>query len=193
MYEAAVFLAEGFEEIEALSVIDILRRGCCEVISVSLTGGAYVTGSRAITVKADTAFEAFSQTPVPSEAALILPGGPGTANLKTHSPLRALLKQHNAAGGRIAAICAAPSVLGALGLLNGKKAVCYPGFEPELEGALIGENAVETDGNITTSKGPLTAAVFAFELLRILKGEAVSEKIRGQMREAALKEYYANA
>jgi 4-methyl-5(b-hydroxyethyl)-thiazole monophosphate biosynthesis len=101
---------------------------------------------------------------------LVLPGGPGTANYKNHEPLLNLLRKHNADGGKIAAICAAPTVLGMLGLLSDKTAVCYPSCEPQLNAAKISEKITVTDKNITTSKGPATSAEFALELVRIIKG-----------------------
>ena len=110
---------------------------------------------------------------------LVLPGGmPGTLHLGEHQGLAKLLGDFNARGKRIAAICAAPSVLGGLGLLKGKKAVCYPGFEDKLTGAAVETKEVVTDGNITTSRGLGTAIPFALELISLLFGEEKAEEIR---------------
>jgi 4-methyl-5(b-hydroxyethyl)-thiazole monophosphate biosynthesis len=121
---------------------------------------------------------------------LILPGGPGTTKYRQHESFLRMLNEHHSSGGCIAAICAAPSVLGMLGLLRGKRAVCFPGFEAALEGAIISNRAVETDGNIITSKGAGTALLFAFQILRVLKGAETVETVRGQIQEPALREAY---
>ena len=182
MYEAIIFLTEGFEEIEAVTVIDVLRRGGCIAASVSLTGAQYVAGAQNIIVKADMTFTSFIRNAAwSSETVIVLPGGRGTVNYKTNKPFLDLLVRHHEAGGRIAAICAAPSVLGMLGLLENKTAVCYPGFENELTGARIGSNDVETDGPIVTSKGPATSLAFAFEVLKQIKGTEVMEQVKGRM------------
>lgn len=202
MAEAFVFLTDGFEEVEALTVLDVLRRGGCEVLSVSLTGRECVTGSHRIAVLADTLFDTQfnilldTQSNHPcaqdcdANTMLILPGGPGTADYGKHDAFLRLLQEHHRRGGRIAAICAAPSVLGGLGLLHGKTAVCYPSFEPQLTGAVIGRRCVESDGMIITSKGPATALLFALEVLCALKGPAVMESVREQMLEPLLKDAY---
>ncbi len=179
MYEAYLFLTGRFEEMEAVAPIDILRRGGVELATVSLTGGLTVTGSHNIPVAADLLFE--DAGIVPGEGMLILPGGPGTANYKEHAPLLALLKAHHAAGRRLAAICAAPSVLGMLGILEGRAACCYPGYEPELTGADVCYDNVVTDGNVTTSRSAATAFQFGIELLRVVKGEGEAERVRASM------------
>ena len=175
MSNVKVFLAEGFEEIEALSVVDFLRRADIEVDMVSILDELTVTGAHGIKVTADTTFNKMT-----SDAdMLVLPGGmPGTIYLKEHVGLKELLIKHNSEGKRIAAICAAPTVLGSHGILKGHKAVCYPGMEDGLCCEYAGEVKVVTDGNITTSKGPGTAIWFALELIELLKGKEVSEKIR---------------
>lgn len=193
MHEAIIFLTTGFEEIEALTVLDVLRRGGCDAVSVSLAGGeAWVSGSHGITVKADMTYEALcEESHVSTATLLVLPGGPGTAAYHNHAPMLELLKTHHQAGGRIAAICAAPSVLGRLGILEGKTTVCYPSFEAELAGAKIGSKAVEQDGNIITSKGPATALLFALAVLREIKGRDVCKQVRRQMLEPQLRRAYA--
>lgn len=145
-----VFLANGFEEIEALAPVDILRRAELEVKTVGV-GGKTITGSHGITVTAD--IEEKDVTTDDMEL-MILPGGmPGTLNLEK-SPIVTTCAEYCAKNDiYLAAICAAPSVLGHLGLLNGKEAICFPGFEGELKGATISENPVCVDGKIVTAKG----------------------------------------
>lgn len=175
MSEVYIFLADGFEEIEGLTVADLLRRAGISVKTVSVTGSLSVTGSHQITVAADLLFE---DADFNDASLLVLPGGgPGTRHLKEHGRLAALLKETAAQGGRIAAICAAPSVLGGLSLLRGHRAVCYPGFENELEGAIVSDNPVEVSGNFTTSRGLGTAIPFALSLISQLKGREEADRI----------------
>ncbi len=165
MKESYVFLAEGFEEIEALTVVDILRRVNIAVKTVSITGEYKVTGSHGIVVSAD---KLISNVKLNDAALLVLPGGmPGTLNLKECEPLMDMVKQFAETNRRIAAICAAPTILGELSLLKDKTACCYPGMEGQLTGAKISKDEVVTDGNITTSRGLGTAIPFALELVRI--------------------------
>jgi 4-methyl-5(b-hydroxyethyl)-thiazole monophosphate biosynthesis len=172
-----VFLAEGFEEIEALTPVDILRRAGIEVKTVGVTGKS-VRGSHGILVSADLEFADWNDA---NPEALILPGGmPGTRNLGASQKLCELLvSQKNTA--LICAICAAPSVLGKLGLLNGKKATCFPGFEQELLGAQVQPVGVVTDGNIITGKGAGVAAEFAFAIVEKVKGKQEAEALRNTM------------
>ncbi|MDR0272619.1 MAG: DJ-1/PfpI family protein, partial [Clostridiales bacterium] len=174
MYEAIVFFVDGFEEIEAITTLDILRRGNVNVVSVSLTGNHEVTGSHDITVKTDMVLDGLHDI---QGSMLILPGGPGTATYKKHKLFLELLRLHNSEGGRIAAICAAPTVLGVLKILENKTAVCYPTCEDDLHAKKIGQLSTITDGNITTSKGPGTSADFALELVRILKGDSKAAEV----------------
>jgi len=165
MKKAYVFLATGFEEIEAIGTIDVLRRGNIETISVSITGEYNVTGAHGIVVKADILF---NDADFSDADALVLPGGmPGSNNLNDFSPLKEQLVSQYNKGKLVAAICAAPLVLGGLGLLEGKKATCYPSFEPTLTGATATSEATETDGNVITGKGP--GLVFDFALAIISK------------------------
>ena len=159
------FLTDGFETVEALAVIDILRRAGIEVETVSITGNEQVCSAQNITVKADTLFKA---QPVRKEDVLFLPGGPGHKQYNECKPLLELLEKHHAEGGRIAAICAAPSVLGAAGLLEGRHATCHPGFEEKLTGAITSEDAVVVDGNIITSRGMGTAIDFGLAIVDCL-------------------------
>ena len=175
MSKACIFLADGFEEIEGLTVVDILRRAGVEIHMVSITGETKVTGSHGIEIKCDTCIgqENFSETEL-----FVLPGGmPGTKNLGACKALTELLTASFEAGKKLAAICAAPSILGDMGILKGKRAVCYPGFEDRLEGATVTENPVEVDGNITTSRGMGTAIPFALAMIARFKGEEEAEKI----------------
>lgn len=175
MANVYVFTADGFEEIEGLTVVDLMRRAGAQVQMVSISDGLAVKGSHGIEIKADTFFEDvdFGQADL-----LVLPGGmPGTLHLGEHQGLTKLLTETAAQGKRVAAICAAPSVLGGLGLLKGKRAVCYPGFEDKLTGAQVGTEEVVTDGNITTSRGLGTAILFALELISLLFGQEKAEEI----------------
>lgn len=168
-----VILAEGFEEIEALAQIDVLRRAGIDVMSASVAG-EYVTGAHGITVKSDiTVDEALS---LGDAQGVILPGGmPGTTNIAKSEKAVELIKKVNSQGGLVAAICAAPSCLGALGILKGKKATCYPGFENALDGAEILYDDVVADGNVITSRGPGTAIKF---------GLCLAERITGKSQKA---------
>lgn len=181
MAKVYVFLADGFEDIEALAPIDILRRGGVEVVTVGIMGTNEVISAHGVTVLADVPFEFagdFSDADI-----LMLPGGmPGAANLNEHAGVKDALMRQNAAGKRIGAICAAPMVLGGLGLLRGKQATCYPGFEQYLEGAEYTADLCTVDGNITTGEGPAAAFPYGYELLRQLKGEEIVAELQEGMR-----------
>lgn len=170
------FLADGLEEVECLAAMDVLKRGGVKVTLVSVNGTCTVIGSHGFSIGTDREFSQID----PSQAdVLFLPGGmPGTTNLENHEGLSAALKDAAAKNRRIAAICAAPSVLGKLGILDGKKATCYPGFEEYLHGALHVEDGVVTDGNVTTARGLGYALDLGLELLRLLKGETVSNQVK---------------
>ena len=172
-----VFLAEGFEEIEALTPVDYLRRAGIEVTTVSVTAvnGRTVTGSHGIPVTADAALEELVIEDAPE--ALFLPGGmPGTKNLGASRKLCGLLTDRFEKGSLIAAICAAPSVLGDLGILKGKKATCFPGFEDRLTGAEVGGRAV-LDGNVLTGCSAGAAEEFTLKFIEALRGKEAAEKI----------------
>lgn len=175
-----VLLAEGFEEIEAISVIDILRRGGVEVVTVSIGNSLFVHGAHHIKVEADRLIK---EVELESDIkAVVLPGGmPGTTHLDESKDVDRLLNEAIKKGLLVAAVCAAPLVLGKRGFLKGKRATCYPGFENYLKGAEVSENRVEHDGNIITSKGAGTAAFFAFEILKVLKNETIADKVRTSM------------
>ncbi|MBQ9596133.1 MAG: DJ-1/PfpI family protein, partial [Synergistaceae bacterium] len=172
MKTAAVFLTDGFEETEALTTVDILRRGGVVVTTASLTGLQEVISKNKIPVRADSMFETVKDT---NFDMIILPGG--TLEIANHEGLQELIKKYHSEGKLIAAICAAPAALGKAGVLAGKTAVCYPGLESHLKGANIGKNIVETDGNITTAKGPAVTPFFALKLLEILEGKAMSNEV----------------
>lgn len=162
-------LADGFEEAAALVPLDLLRRAGLEVVTVGI-GGNTATGSHGVTFACDLCAEKADPS---APDMLILPGGmPGTTNLDASEFVDRTIREVQNKGGRLAAICAAPLILGRRGLLEGKHAVCYPGFEKELRGATVSENAgVITDGKITTAKGMGVAFEFGLELVRLLCGE----------------------
>lgn len=173
------FLAEGFEDIEALAPLDILRRGGVEVVTVSITDDLLVTTAHGVTVVADASI---ADVDLSDADMLVLPGGmPGAKNLLECKEVGdALLRQH-AEGKLVAAICAAPMVLGHLGLLNGRRATCYPGFESHLTGAEYTAEKVTVDGNITTGRGPGAAMAFGYQLLSNFVDEAVVEGLKEGM------------
>lgn len=171
-----MFLAPGFEEIEAIATLDILRRAEINVKTVGINA-EYITGAHGITIKADTTN--FCEEDID---AIILPGGmPGTLNLNesdiVNSAIDICLKKNS----YIFAICAAPSILGERGLLKGKNAVCYPGFEDQLHGANILSESVCQDGKIITAKGPGAAIDFAFKIVEIFKSKGVASNIKSSM------------
>ena len=165
MARVALFLIDGFEENEALTTVDILRRGEVDVTTVSLTGRAEVMSKHSIPVRADALFDDVKGQPFDM---LVIPGG--TTAYTEHEGLLDLVKRYDAEEKPLAAICAAPAVLGKAGILRGRRAVCYPGMESWLEGAVIGTEIVETDGRITTAKGPAVAPFFALRILEQLRG-----------------------
>lgn len=164
-----LFLAEGFEESEAVITLDVLRRGGLNVKSISITGELIVTGGHQISMVAD---ELFENIDFEDAQMLILPGGmPGTLNLQKHQPLMALLKTFHQQKRYIAAICAAPLILGELGLLENEQATCYPGFENYLKGAeCIGSKTVISH-HFVTSRGVVSALEFGLSIVRLLQGE----------------------
>ena len=169
-----VFLADGFEEIEGLTAVDVLRRAELEVRTVGV-GGRTVAGSHGIVVGTDLS----EQEVEPSEIEMIvLPGGmPGTLNLERSQAVQAAIDFCAANDRWIAAICAAPSVFGRLGFLKGRRACCYPSFEEKLEGAEVVQEPVSVDGHIITSRGMGTAILFALKLTTLLCGEEKADEI----------------
>jgi 4-methyl-5(b-hydroxyethyl)-thiazole monophosphate biosynthesis len=159
----AVHLANGFEEIEAVSIIDVLRRADVDVSVVSVTGKLEVTGAHHLIVKADTLFEQVNYDEI---YMIVLPGGmPGASNLDAHIGLREMILKFNEANRQLAAICAAPMVYGNLGILKGKRAVCFPGFENYLKGAEVLSQPVVESENILTGNGPASAILFALKIV----------------------------
>ncbi|GHV88276.1 DJ-1 family protein [Spirochaetia bacterium] len=179
---AIVFLADGFEEVEAITPIDYLRRAGVDVITVSISDRRIVTGSHGIPVTADAVLADIAAAAGSSVYdAMLLPGGmPGAANLAASGGVGALLKGQAAAGRIVAAICASPAVvLSPLGLLAGRRFTCYPGMESTVTGATWSEERVVIDGNIVTSRGAGTAAEWAIALIGALVGKRDGEKVAG--------------
>lgn len=175
MKKACMFFAPGFEEVEALTVVDLLRRAGVEVTMVGAGGETMVEGSHKIAVRMD---RAFSEVDYGEVELLILPGGqPGTNNLKAAKAVTDLVLDFDKKGKMLAAICAAPTVFGGLGILKGRKATCYPGCEDGLTGAEVLTDRVVVDGHITTSRGVGTAISFALSLIGQLLGEEKAKKI----------------
>ena len=170
-----LFLANGFEEIEALCPLDLLRRAGVEVTTVGV-GGEMIRGSHGIVVQADMPDTMFMDA---NPEMIILPGGmPGSKNLDESRIVDAALKTAARKEAYIAAICAAPFVLGKRGLLEGKEAICYPGFEEQLTGAVISNKKVVRDSKIITAAGMGVALEFGLALVAALKGEDVADSIR---------------
>lgn len=174
-----LFIAPGFEEIEALASLDILKRCGLEVNTVAMTGKRLVLGAHGIPLMADSLFR---RSLVSDSHGFILPGGmPGAKNLMLHDGLRKSLIAHHQKGKLIAAICAAPMIIGELGFLEGKKATCYPGFENHLKGAYLTGDMVTVDGNIITGKGPGAASDFAFAIASHFVSEELIKRVRYEM------------
>ena len=173
--KVCIFLAEGFEEIEALTVVDILRRARIDTSLVSVTGEKQVISSHKITVLADLLFEEVNFTQVDM---IVLPGGmPGTLNLEAHEGLMEQVDKFYQEEKWLAAICAAPSIFGHKGMLVGKEACSYPDFENDLEGAIVVKNDVCVAGKIITSRGMGTAIPFALKICGQLLGEEMAKDI----------------
>ena len=170
-----LFLADGFEIIEALAPLDVLTRAGIDVKTVGVTG-ELVEASCGVKVKADMEIDDFDFYGV---EAVILPGGmPGTLNLENNATVQNAIDNAENIGALICAICAAPSILGHKGLLSGKEATCFPGFEDALEGAILSDKYVVRDGNIITARGAGVCIEFGLEIVRALKGGDAAESIR---------------
>ena len=176
-----VFLADGFEEIEALAPVDVMRRAGLSVTMVSVTDNTIVYGAHDIPVVSDAAFDELDYA---DASLLFLPGGlPGATNLETHEGLSKLLIEKSAQKDVIlSAICAAPLVLGSLGLLQGKQATCYPGFEHTMKGASYTASKVTCDGNIITACGPGAAWELGFTFVEHFCGKAKADELRQGMQ-----------
>lgn len=180
MKSICIFLAEGFEEMEALFPLDIMRRGGLSVKTVSVTGHRTVVSSHQVPVTADLLFEDLHEDDVEM---IVLPGGlPGATNLDAHAGLDRLITSFAAQRKPLAAICAAPMVLGKRGLLKGKNATCYPGFDTYLEGAHYTGNMIELTDNMILGKGPAAAPAFGFAILEKMAGaDKVAEVKKGML------------
>ena len=175
--KVAVLLAEGFETIEALTTVDILRRAGVECHTFA-TKNQEVTTSHHITLKADKVFN----EEIKEYDMVVLPGGmPGAVNLRDDEKVNEVVKQFYNEDKIVAAICAGPITFGKLGIVNGKNVTCYPGFEDELKGCNYKEELVVSDGNIITGRGPAAAVPFAFEILKHTKPEKVEEIKKGML------------
>ncbi len=172
-----VFLITGFEEIEAIATVDILRRAGLGVQTVSLTGEQVVAGSHGVAVGADALFEevSFGEADL-----LVVPGG--TPAYAEHEGLKKAVLAFYEKGGKVAAICASPMVFGVLGILRGRRATCYPGFEKYLEGAtLCTDLPVVIDGNVVTGRGPGLTVEFALTLVEVMAGKGKRDEIARQL------------
>jgi 4-methyl-5(b-hydroxyethyl)-thiazole monophosphate biosynthesis len=179
MAKVNVFFATGTEEVEALTVVDILRRAKVETEMISTTGDIYITGSHGITVKMDRLIDDVDD----SADMIVLPGGiPGVPNLLGNKQLNDIIYNYDKTDGKyLAAICAAPTIYGKLGLLKGKKASCYPGMEDGLVGADVQYDSVVRDGKYITSRGLGTAIPFALKLVSVLTDEKTSEQLAAKI------------
>lgn len=174
-----VFLADGFEIIEALAPVDMLTRAGIEVKTVGVTG-KLVNSSCGVQVASDMTIDEFDFYGV---EAIVLPGGmPGTLNLENNEKVQSAIDNAVNIDVPVCAICAAPSILGHKGLLNGKTAICFPGFEEALEGADISDDFVAVDGNFITAKGAGVCIDFGLEIVKKLRGEELAEQIKKQIQ-----------
>lgn len=171
-----LFLADGFEEIEAIAPIDIFRRADIKLTTVSISDSPIVTGAHNVKIFADILF---AELQYDNDSLLFLPGGlPGTTNLESHQGLKYLIQNHSTQGGKIAAICAAPSILGKMNLLDGKEAICYPGFEDTLLGSSISKSNIVKSGSVFTAKAAGLAIQFALDIVSDLKGKELANQIK---------------
>ena len=176
MSKLGIFMADGCEEIEGLTVVDLVRRAGIEIEMISVSGEKTVTGSHKIDFQTDVSK---ADADYASYDGIVLPGGmPGTTNLMEDDTVNRVIKEFATSGKLVAAICAAPSVLGNAGLLEGKKATCYPGVEGKLTGADFVTDPVAKDGNIITSRGLGTAIEFAAEIVAYLLDESTAKSLK---------------
>lgn len=178
MAKAYVFLAEGFETVEALAVVDILRRVKCQVVTVGV-GTEIITSAQNIPVKADEVLGDFEY----NDADIVfLPGGmPGTRNLEAESKVVEVVRRQYESGKIVTAICAAPSVFGHMGILEGRKATCFPGFENELSGAEFVDEKVVVDGNVITSRGMGTAIDLGLVLVEKICDKKTADELASKI------------
>ena len=173
------YIADGTEEIEALTMTDVLRRAGVEVVTVSINKTAEVIMSHGVRIICDTTV---AEADVNDADMLLLPGGmPGATNLNDCEAVRtAVLKQYEQ-GKKVGAICAAPLILGGLGILQGKRATCYPGFESQMTGATYTKELFTVDGNVITGEGPAATLPFSYAILEMLGKGAEAEQLRKGM------------
>ena len=176
MSRLGIFMADGCEEIEGLTVVELVRRAGIEIEMISVSGEKNVTGSHKIAFQTDVSK---ADADFASYDGIVLPGGmPGTTHLMEDDTVNRVIKEFATSGKLVAAICAAPSVLGNAGLLEGKKATCYPGVEGKLTGADFVTDPVTKDGNIITSRGLGTAIEFAAEIVAYLLDESAAKSLK---------------
>lgn len=175
MSRVSILLADGFEEIEAITIIDVLRRAEIEAVAVSVTGSLTVLGAHQIGVQADILLgDAVEQ----EWEMVVLPGGlPGSTTLRDQEDVQEFLRAHHDKDTPLAAICAAPIALAKAGILSGKRVTSYPAFSDQLGDVIYEERAVVQDGNLTTSRGPATAMEFALNLVEQLRGEGCAQPL----------------
>ena len=179
MSKLGIFMADGCEEIEGLTVVDLVRRAGIEIEMISVSGNDMVTGSHKIAFRTDVKK---ADADYASYDGIVLPGGmPGTTHLMEDETVNRVIREFAESGKLVAAICAAPSVFGDLGILKGKEAVCYPGFEERLTGATIGEGTVAVTEHVITSRGMGTAIDFAAALIARLQDEKKAEEIKASI------------
>lgn len=179
MSKLGIIMAEGCEEIESLAVVDVLRRAKMEIDMISITDENRVKGSHGIVIETD---KQIAQVDFSQYEGVILPGGiPGTPNLAANQMVSDVIKEFAAKDKMVAAICAAPSILGANGLLQQKKATSYPGYQEEMKGCIYTEDKVVRDGNIITSRGMGTALDFALAILEYFKGHKAAAELAGKI------------
>ena len=175
MSKIGIFMADGCEEIEGLTVVDIVRRAGIDITTISISDKKEVAGAHGITFLADAKKDEVDFSTLDG---IVLPGGmPGTTNLGADETVDKVIREFAAGGKLVAAICAAPSVLGQAGLLNGKHATSYPGFEPKLTGAVTSKDPVVQDGNVITSRGMGTAIAFALEIVSYFTDKKTADKL----------------
>lgn len=175
----AVFFGKGYEEIEALTVVDLARRAGIETWMVSIDNCRAVTGSHGITVTMD---KVLAEVDFDKVDMIVLPGGmPGTLNLEACQPLMEKVKAFDEAGKKISAICAAPTIFGHLGLLKGRKACCYPGMESDLTGAEVVNEKIAISDHILTSRGMGTAMDFGLAVVSLLKSEEEAKELKNKI------------
>ena len=174
------YIADGTEEIEALTMTDVLRRAGVEVVTVSINKTAEVTMSHGVRIICDTTV---AEADVNDADMLLLPGGmPGAANLNDCEAVRTAVLRQYEQGKKVGAICAAPLILGGLGILQGKRATCYPGFESQMTGATYTKELFTVDGNVITGEGPAATLPFSYAILEMLgKGAEAEQLCEGMM------------